>query len=143
MCPIPIDVYGVRGVSLFSREANRPNERREPEVPKPTDAERETLTKMTSMAVMLVMVEAMETGKGPIVAADAIAEHVTELVESTLEAAQAELDKRAARIKEQDKVIAGLIKSNDEYADSLTIKVAVIKGLNEAIAERDAQLAAK
>ena len=100
-------------------------------MPKPEGKDRETLNKLTSMAVMLVMLDAMQNGKSPTEAADEIAEQVTQLVESTLESADKEITRLRAEVAEKNKVIAGLIKSNDEYADSLAAKVAIIRGYRE------------
>lgn len=82
---------------------------------------------LSKMTVLAIMVKHRNTGPR-----DAASE-IADLIAGLAEEAEKEMRKLRAELDEKNKVITCLIKSNDEYADSLTQKVAEITALKAGV----------
>ena len=94
-----------------------------------TPSERNTFKMLIQTATMATLVTEADAVK----AAEIIAEHVADLLDTADREIQAKFKELNAELTEKNKIITGLIKSNDEYADSLTQKIAELTALKAGV----------
>jgi hypothetical protein len=80
-----------------------------------TPSERNTFKMLIQTATMATLCGESD----PVKAAEIIAEHVADILDTADKEIQAKFNGIHAELAEKNKIIAGLIKSNDEYADAL------------------------